>query len=123
MPTLEDIDVQVRRRPIGSTIAEICRDLAVVPGFCNPAFWNDLFQIIHYFGGNVATMMREKSRREQAFIQEQDRKPGSIWDWRQLKRDAIRQILGFFIGEPPVDPFGQSPIPGVPATVLATGPP
>ena len=49
--------------------------------------------------------MREKSRREQAFIQEQDRKLDSTWDWLQLKRDEIRQILGFFIGEPPVDPF------------------
>jgi hypothetical protein len=35
-------------------------------------------------------------------------------DWLHLKRDEIRQVLGFFIGETPVDPF---------ATVLATGPP
>jgi hypothetical protein len=33
-----------------------------------------------------------------------------------LKRDEIHQILGFFIGEPPVDPFAQ-------AAALATGPP
>ena len=65
---------------------------------------------MHYFGGNVGTVMREKSRREQAFIQEQD----STWDWLQLKRDAVRQTLGFFIGEAPVDPF---------AAALATGPP
>jgi hypothetical protein len=32
----------------------------------------------------------------------------------RLKRDEIRQVLGFFIGEPPVDPF---------APPLATGPP
>jgi hypothetical protein len=122
MPTLEELERQVRRRAVGSTIADICHDLAVVPGFCTPAFWNDLFQVIHYFGGNVATMMRERSRREQAFIQEQDSKPDSTWDWRQLKRDAIHQILGFFIGEAPV-PFAQSPAPGAPATAMATGPP
>jgi hypothetical protein len=87
MPTLEELERQVRSRAVGSTIADICHDLAVVPGFCTPAFWNDLFQVIHYFGGNVATMMRERSRREQAFIQEQDSKPDSTWDWRQLKRD------------------------------------
>jgi hypothetical protein len=34
-----------------------------------------------------------------------------------MTRDEIRQILGFFIGEPPVDPFCA------PAEVLATGPP
>ena len=72
---------------------------------------------MHYFGGDVATVMREKSRREQTFIQEQDRKLDSTWDWLQLKRDEIRQVLGFFIGEPPVDPFSA------PAAALATGPP
>jgi len=72
---------------------------------------------MHYFGGNVVTVMREKSRREQAFIQEQDRKLDSTWDWLQLKRDEIRQAIGFFIGEEPVDPFGQSP------ALCATGPP
>ena len=114
MPTLQDLERQVRRRAIGRTIAEICNDLAVVPGFCTPAFWSDLFQVMHYFGGDVGTVMREKAHRVQAFIREQDRKLGSTLDWLQLKRDEIRQVLGFFIGEPPVDPF---------AVALATGPP
>ena len=117
MPTPEDLDRQVRRRAVGRTITEICRDLAVVPGFCTPAFWNGLFELMHYFGGSVETVMREKTRREQAFIQEQDKKLDSTWDWLHLKRDEIRQVLGFFIGEPPVDPFGA------PDTALATGPP
>jgi hypothetical protein len=117
MPTPEELDRQVRRRAVGRTIAEICSDLAVVPAFCTPAFWSDMFQVMHYFGGSVATVMREKSRREQAFIQEQDRKLDSTWDWLRLKRDEIRQVLGFFIGEAPVDPFSA------PAEALATGPP
>jgi hypothetical protein len=115
MPTPEDFDRQVRRRAIGRTIGEICSDLAVVPGHCTSAFWNGLFELMHYFGGDgIATVMREKSRREQTFIQEQDRKLDSTWDWLQLKRNEIRERLGFFIGEPPVDPF---------AAALATGPP
>jgi hypothetical protein len=116
MPTPEELDRQVRRRAVGRTIAEICGDLAVVPAFCTPAFWSDIFQVMHYFGGDVVTVMREKSRREQAFIQEQDRKLDSTWDWLRLKRDEIRQVLGFFIGEPPVDPFSAP-------EALATGPP
>ena len=107
MPTLEELERQVRRRAIGRTIAEICRDLAVVPGFCTPAFWNGLFEIMHYFGGSVETLMREKAHRRQSFIQEQDGKLDSTWDWLQMKRDELRQVLGFFIGEPPVDPFGS----------------
>jgi hypothetical protein len=74
-----------------------------------------MFEIMHYFGGNgVVTVMREKTRREQAFIQEQDKKLDSSWDWLHLQRDEIRERLGFFIGEPPVDPFAEAP---------ATGPP
>jgi hypothetical protein len=116
MPTPEDLDRQVRRRTIGRTIGEICGDLAVVPGLCTPAFWNGLFELMHYFGsrGVVVTVMKEKAHREQAFIQEQDKKLGSTLDWLQLKPDEIRQVLGFFIGEPPVDPFAGAP---------ATGPP
>jgi hypothetical protein len=56
--------------------------------------------------------MRAETRREQTFIQEQD----SNWDWLQLKPGKIRQVLGFFIGEPPVDPFA-------PPEALATSPP
>ena len=116
MPTQQDLDRQVRRRAVGRTIGEICSDLAVVPGHCTSAFWNGIFEIMHYFGGDgvVVAVMREKTRREQAFIQEQDKKLGSTLDWLRLKPDAIRQVLGFFIGEPPVDPF---------AAPLATGPP
>ena len=123
MPTLEDLERQVRRRTVGRTITDICRDLAVVPGFCTPAFWNDMFLVMHYFGGSVATLMREKIRREQAFIQEQDSKLGSTLDWLHLKRDAIREILGFFVGEPPVDPFAESLTPSIHTAPLATGPP
>ena len=119
MPTPEDLDRQVRRRSIGRTIGEICGDLAVVPGLCSPAFWNGLFELMHYFGSDrvVVTVMKEKTRREQAFIQEQDKTLGSTLDWLHLKRDEIRERLGFFIGEPPVDPFAD------PTAPLATGPP
>ena len=117
LPTPEELDRQVRRRAVGRTIAEICHDLAVVPSFCTPAFWSDIFQVMHYFGGSVVTLMREKTRRQEAFIREQDRKLDSTWDWLHLKRDEIRQVLGFFIGEEPVDPFCA------PTAALATGPP
>jgi hypothetical protein len=101
-------------RAVGRTIEEICGDLAVVPGLCTSAFWNGIFEIMLNFGGKVETVMREKTRREQAFIKEQDRKLDSSWDWLHLKPDEIRERLGFFIGEPPVDPFDVA---------LATGPP
>ena len=46
MPTPEDLEAQVRRRPLGRTLVDICLDLAVVPGFCAGPFWNELFDSI-----------------------------------------------------------------------------
>ena len=89
----------MRRRPIGRTLVDICLDLAVVPGFCTGPFWNELFDSIRLRGGSVATLMQEKTRREKAFCQEQDRKVGSNWDWQKMGREAHRRVLGFFIGE------------------------
>jgi hypothetical protein len=99
MPTLEEFEAQVRRRPLGRTLVDICLDLAVVPGFCAGPFWNDLYDIIRLTGGDVGTLMQEKARRQEAFCEEQDKKPGSNWDWLEMKRDALRRVLGFCIGE------------------------
>jgi hypothetical protein len=110
---------QVRRRPLGRTMVDICLDLGVVPGFCTGAFWNHLFEIMQCLGGSVATLMREKTRRGEAFAHQPESSPESNRDWRVLRRDVIRQVLGFFIGEPPVDPFAQSPASCAPATRAA----
>ncbi len=123
MPTLEELERQVRRRPLGRTMVDICLDLGVVPGFCTGAFWNHMFEIMHCLGGSLATLMRERIRRADAFAQQPESSPESNWDWRDLRRDVIRQVLGFFIGETPVDPFGQSPTPSALAAAVATGPP
>ena len=116
MPTLEELERQARRSPVGRTVLKICLDLAVVPGFCHSAFWNELFEIITCFGSNVGKIMQEKSRRWRAFDKEQDRNPDANWDWINLTREAARQVLGFFIGEPPVNPLD-------PAAAIATAPP
>jgi hypothetical protein len=80
MPTEQDLDRQVRRRPLGRTILDICLDLAVVPAHCHGAFWNELYEIIDAFGASIAPLMREKTRRREAFDKEQDRIPNSNWD-------------------------------------------
>ena len=122
MPTMEEMDAQVRRRSIGRSIAEICLDLGVAPRFCFGPFWNDVFELIRAYGGRIEDLMKERSNREFAFVKELDRIPGSNWEFETLNRDGFRRVLGFFIGEPrtPSDP---SPEPDAPDTALATGPP
>ena len=123
MPTLEELEAQVRRRPLGRTLVEICLDLAVMPGFCTGEFWNVLFDSIRLYGGSVGTLMQEKVRREKAFSAEQDRVVGSNWDWQEMGRQALRRVLGFFIGEATDPPFDPLPQPYAGAAALATGPP
>ena len=116
MPTAEDLERQIRRQPIGRVFLDISLDLAVVPGFCHGAFWNALFEIMTYFGSGVHKLMQQKTRRQEAFDKEQDRIRGANWDWVNMSRDKLRQVLGFFIGEPPVNPLD-------PAAAIATAPP
>ena len=123
MPTLEDLEAQVRRRSLGRTLVDICLDLAVVPGFCTGPFWNELFDSIRLHGGSVAALMQEKARRQKAFCQEQDRKPGSNWDWLEMGREALRGVLGCCIGEAADAAFDPVSQPYGPAAAVATGPP
>ena len=123
MPTPEQLEAQVRRRPLGRTIVDICLDLAVMPGFCTGQFWNTLFDSIRLHGGSVAVLMLEKVRREEAFCEEQDKKIGSNWDWQEMGREADRRMLGFFIGEAVDDSFNPLPKPYAHAAAVATGPP
>ncbi len=99
MPTLKELEAQVRRRPLGRTLVDICLDLAVVPGFCSSPFLNELLDAIRLRGGSIGVLMVEKMHREQAFCKEQDRKVGSNWDWQTLTQDAVRRMLGGLIGE------------------------
>ena len=123
MPTPEQLEAQVRRRPLGRTIVDLCLDLAVMPGFCTGQFWNTLFDSIRLHGGSVAVLMLEKVRREEAFCEEQDKKIGSNWDWQEMGREAFRRVLGFFIGEAVDDSFNPLPQLRAQAPAVATGPP
>jgi hypothetical protein len=122
MPTLEELEAQVRRRPLGRTLVEICLDLAVVPGFCTSTFWNELFDSIRLLGGSIPILMQEKARREKAFCDEQDKTVGSNWDWLDMGREGLRRALGFFVGELSNDSFDPISKLYAPAVAVAPGP-
>ncbi len=130
LPSMEAIEAEVRRRPVGQTVAAICRDLGVAPTLCAGSFWNRVFDAIHWYGGSLASVVLEMRQREKSFDQEQDRHP--TVGFAEQTREAARQALGFHIGEPPVDPHRPERAPAAASVVVApdepvpaaaTGPP
>jgi hypothetical protein len=58
LPTVEQIAAEVRRKPIGAVIADICRDLGIMPGAIEAAMSRDLFRAIVFNGGCYARYFR-----------------------------------------------------------------
>ena len=56
MPTPEQIADRVRHQPIGAVIADICRDLGIVPGH---ALWHEITGAIMLNGGNLVALYSE----------------------------------------------------------------
>ena len=115
IPSPEELDAEVRRRPIGRTIAMICLDLAIVPGFCTGSFWNQIFETLQDYGGSLTSLYKVRQQRATSFQKERDKRPETWgWDWKNLALDTVRQVLGSLIGEapgldPPVPRLGTAP--------------
>jgi hypothetical protein len=56
IPTPEQIAAEVRRRPIGAVIADICRDLGITP---NHPLWRELSHLIIRYDGNLANLVKD----------------------------------------------------------------
>jgi hypothetical protein len=56
MPTPEQIAAEVRRRPIGVVIADICRDLGIMPSH---PLWRELDILIIEYGGSLAALVQD----------------------------------------------------------------
>jgi hypothetical protein len=57
-----------RRRPVGAIIADICRDLGIVPS--NP-LWRELSRGIIENGGNLATLFKDTCKRLSTWLTNQ----------------------------------------------------
>jgi hypothetical protein len=53
LPTPEQIAAEVRRRPIGAVIADICRDLGIMPSH---PLWREVQVVVMRHGGNLARL-------------------------------------------------------------------
>jgi hypothetical protein len=57
LPTEEEIAAEVRRRPIGAVIVDICGDLGIAPGDLDRAFWDEINHAIMMYGGSLARLL------------------------------------------------------------------
>jgi hypothetical protein len=134
LPTLEEIEAEVRHRPMGGTISDICRDFGIVPGLCTRAFWDAVIKAVIFYQGSAVSLSGNILCKSEQYRQEQKSDPAA----EQLQRTGplyLDQVLGFKLGEPPVDPFRDMPMPAEPrhdvpiqkqhaaAAAEATGPP
>ena len=53
LPTPKEIAALLRRRPLGTVIAGICRALGIAPGDLEPELWTELSRTIAEYGGSV----------------------------------------------------------------------
>ncbi|MEI7711369.1 MAG: hypothetical protein WCI94_08045 [Rhodospirillales bacterium] len=118
MPTLKELEAQVRRRSIGRTVADICLDLGLNPSVCDGGLWNDILETVTQFGGNFQHYCAVRTRRSEAFERERAKRP-ETWTWQvwDQPKDAIRQMLGYLAGEPPPEGWDAPPAIGSPTGI------
>lgn len=56
MPTAEEIAAALRRRPAAAVIADICRDLGIVPAH---PLWNEVMMVLAGHGGNFGQFFKD----------------------------------------------------------------
>jgi hypothetical protein len=56
LPTAEQIAAEVRRRPIGAVIADICRDLGILPSHM---LWREVQKLIIEHGGSLVRLLSD----------------------------------------------------------------
>jgi len=56
LPTAEQIAAEVRRRPVGAVIADICRDLGIIP---THPLWQELSVAIVWHGGSFNRLFKD----------------------------------------------------------------
>jgi hypothetical protein len=82
LPTPEQIAAWVRRRPIGAVIADICRDLGVMPSH---PLWRELQIVVIRHGGSLARLVKDILDR--AF-----QLPASPWPLTRFPTPALQSL-------------------------------
>jgi len=115
IPTPEELEADAHRRPAGQVMIDICNDFGVIPGLCHARFWTHLWDVITWYGGNYPRYYRVIYARRDRFHDAHGRPLEP--DDSDRGREGMRRVLGFFIGEEPVNPHAplpHAPVPDAP---------
>ena len=130
----EQIEAEVRARPIGRTIADIRRDLGIIANLCTRAFWDALADAIAGYEDSTVAWLVDTQPQSDGPRQEQEANPAP----EQMARGACvcrRPTSGGRFAARPLVPFRDQPARAWPrhnvpeshghpgAATPATGPP
>ena len=65
MPTAEDIAAALRHRPAAAVIADICRDLGIVPAH---PLWGEVMTVLSGHGGNFVKFFKDMMARVHSWL-------------------------------------------------------
>jgi hypothetical protein len=77
LPTAEEIEAAIRRRPVGAVLADICRDFGITP--VHP-LWREVSGLITEYGGTIAHGFTQLCRQlRQGFIDRHAAVARELW--------------------------------------------
>ncbi len=91
LPTADEIAADVRRRPIGAVIADICRDIGIMP---SNRLWPEIRHLITIYRGNLARLVKDSL--DQLF----QTHPALAWPSTPLPASAVPSPAPSGIGPP-----------------------
>jgi len=69
-----------------------------------------LLQTPELYGGRLSKLFAIRRKQEIAFRKERDKRPDTwAWNWRDLRKERMREVLGYLIGEEPPDDSVTAP--------------
>src|SRR5271165_3564376 len=74
LPTAEQIAAEIRHRPAGAVIADICRDLGIMP---DHPLWRELHLAIILHGGRLADFVKDMFKRARVALHERTNAPSA----------------------------------------------
>ena len=57
LPSVEQIAAEIRRRPIGAVVVDICRDIGILPGHLDREFWEELRSVVLDYDGSLIRLL------------------------------------------------------------------